>query len=440
MNEEEEKNLRREPIRTEDDILSFLERHSRPRKEWLVGMEYERLGVFCKSGKAISYYTGVEPLLEELARRDGWKCHREDGHVISLSKDGDAITLEPGGQIEHSTKPMRSIRELRGLVGSLGELLDEIAAERGIVLLGIGYQPFSKLEEVEWIPKKRYQFMAPYLGRRGDLSHRMMKMTAGCQVALDYSDLTDAMRKMCAAARLVPLAQALFASSGIAEGRVLDDLCYRGRVWTRTDPQRTGIPPFLLRSHCDPGEYARYIMTRPLMFVERGGVYRDPEGKTFGDLMDSGAADEYDLEVALTQVFPEVRIKTFVEVRALDAPQPELITTAACFWADLLYGDLDAILDLTEELVASGEQEFAALRERVFREGLGAEFRGRPIAKFLEEILEMGTGETTCRKSFDLLRERLASGRTAAEGARELLSGVDSPSDFVVRWNHYRWW
>lgn len=421
-------------IQTAQDIIDFIERHSRSRDKQLIGMEYERIGVDRRTGRGIPYYEGVEKILGEVANRDGWETGIDNGHIIYLQKGAEAFTLEPGGQTEYSSSPEPTIARLISKAQRAGKLLDDISAERDILYIGIGYQPFSSIEELEWVPKTRYNYMRPYLADKGELAHYMMKMTAGCQVALDYSDTTDAMRKLRAAALCTPVAQALFASSAIGEGDPLGFQTYRSYIWTKTDPARCDIPDFMISPSASIADYVEWLMDMPLMFLERGGVYSHPGGKTLRRLLSEGGVTTAELETIMTQAFPEVRIKTFIEIRSVDSPRPALLSLVPCFWSSILYGDIEGIFKLFGTLT---REEFLEMRNTAFRQGLQGKFKDRTMQEWALDLLALAEDSCTCRVSLNLLRRRAEDGITPADEALRLWEQVKNPAEFVERWARY---
>lgn len=426
-----------EVVTGRDDIVRHLERHAKRPEDFKVGMEYERLGVRMADGRAIPYDGpgGVEAILARMVERYGWMAGRENGRITWLERDGAMITLEPGGQTEFSSAPEKTIGVLMEKARSAGEELDACAAAEGAVYLGLGFQPFSALEEIAWVPKARYGAMAPYLARKGRLAHYMMKMTAGCQVAVDYADGHDAMRKLRAAVLCTPIAQALFAASGVSEGRPLPYATWRARIWTETDNERCNVPEFMLHEDVGLEAYADWLMDMPLMFVEREGRFEDGSGWTLRRLMREGRPTVYDLETIMTQAFPEARLKRFLEVRSLDSPQPYLLATVPCFWSSVLYGEIQAVFDLLGHLTVA---EFTAMRDVAIREGLKGVFQGRTIAAWARELLQATVRTWTCEWSMKKLMARIETADAPADRARRLLAESANPAEFVKEWNNYR--
>lgn len=431
-----------EIVRSSGDILRHIERQSKPPSDFMIGMEYERLGVYRDTGRAIPYDPAIENILQVLSERDGWTRGYENGRIIYLERETAAaglemITLEPGGQTEYSSAPSKTISGLMAGSKKAIKALDDVAAEQGITFLGIGYHPFASSADIPWVPKGRYGIMAPYLEKRGKLAHKMMKMTAGVQISIDFFDMVDAMRKLRAALLCTPVAQALFASSGIARGADIPFVTWRSRIWTATDNERCNIPEFMMREGATVEEYVDWLLDMPLMFIEEKGEYRDAQGATLRSRMKNEDVRIYDVESAMTQAFPEARLKRYVEVRSLDSVQPYLLGTAPCFWTSLLYGDLDGVFALLGGLDSKQMEE---MRHAAFVSGLKGRACGRELAEWARDLLSIANVTATCHENLGHLWERVESKETPAERARKLLAecGHSSPArHFVERWNEY---
>lgn len=418
-------------VATADDIVRHIERQAKRPEDFMIGMEYERLGVHKENGEAITF-DEIETILDRVAERDGWTRGIEDERIIYLAKQetGEMITLEPGGQTEYSSAPAKTIAELMATAAPTIRMIDRIADELGIAYLGIGYHPFASSESIGWVPKRRYKVMAPYLEKHGKLAHKMMKMTAGVQISLDFSSGADAMRKLRAALLCTPIAQAIFASSGIARGVEIPFVDWRARIWTETDNERCNIPDFMVKPGASLEEYVEWLLDMPLMFWEHEGNYEESNGRTLRSMMKQGRVRVYDVEMTMTQAFPEARLKRFVEVRSLDTVQPKLLGTAPCFWSSLLYGDLDAIFGLLGEMTGD---KMSAMRHAVFTQGLRGHACGRPIADWARDLLAIAKDTATCRENMTILWERVERRETPADEARRVLAGAQTRREFVER-------
>jgi glutamate--cysteine ligase len=353
-------------VRSTRELEEYFHNSGKPRPEWRVGTEYEKVGIRRDSAKAIPYSGpgGVEAILRALVEEYDWQPVREDGHIIALTRANAQITLEPGGQIELSGEPCQTIHCTHAeFTQHIRELL-EVSEKMNVVFLGLGIQPVSSVEEIEWVPKKRYRIMGPYMPKVGALGQRMMKQTATVQANIDYSDEKDAMAKFRAGMGLAPLVTAIFANSPITEGRLNGYKSFRGHIWTDTDKARTG----LLRFAFDPGvsfaHYVEYALDVPMYLIIRDGHYLDFTGVPFrhfltrGHLGHTATIEDWDLH--LTTLFPEMRIKRYMEVRSADSQPPELMPSLAALIKGVLYDSdcLQAAWDLVKDLSWDERMEF----------------------------------------------------------------------------------
>ena len=239
-----------ELVDTKEDLIRYFTSGAKPREQWRVGTEYEKIAVEAATGKAVPYSgpDGVETMMRELIDRFGWEPEdEENGHLLALSRGPARVTIEPGAQIELSGEQCESIHcAHREFTQHVAELID-VGHSHDAVLLGLGMTPVSRIDEIELLPKHRYHIMYPYMARKGRLGQRMMKQTAGVQANLDYSSEADAMRKFRVAMGIVPLVYAMFANSPLADGGLNGYQAFRGHIWTDTDPDRCGILEFAFR-------------------------------------------------------------------------------------------------------------------------------------------------------------------------------------------------
>lgn len=383
------------PIRTRDDLLAVFRRGEKPPDRFGVGIEYERLPVFRETGRAVPYAAApgapsVETFLERLAERPGWNAQRESGRVIALDSGGTRVTLEPGAQVELSGRVHRRLDDARDEVFRFAEVSGEIADALGLVFVGMGLHPFTEETRIGWVPKGRYRIMAPYLASRGHLAHSMMKATAGCQINLDYSSESDAMEKLRVAMGLSSLVTALCANSPLTRGQANGFLSKRSHIWGHTDPDRCGLLSFVFSGSAGYADYAAYALGVPMLFVVRDGEWVDMTGRTFGAYLDGDDRDLTptlaDWELHLTTLFPEVRLKSYVEVRGSDSATPDLILAQAALWKGILYDD--AARRRAWELVkAAAFEQRLAFHRAVAREGLRAALAGRPALELAQEMV-----------------------------------------------------
>jgi glutamate--cysteine ligase len=283
----------RQPIGGIDDLVAYIAAGAKPEADWRVGTEYEKVGVLKESGLAAPFSgdRGIEKVLEQLGERFGWKPKRERGRIIALTGRDANITVEPGGQLELSGEQCASIHcAHRELIEHIQEIVT-VGAELGIVFLGLGIQPVSPVEAIEWVPKRRYAIMGPYMTQVGTLGQRMMKQTATVQANFDFGDERDAMMKFRVGMGLAPLISAMFANSSISEGRSNGFMTLRGHIWTDTDRARSGMLPFAFSPNAGFEHYVEYALDVPMYFIIRNGEYVETH-QTFRRFMKDGFGAE----------------------------------------------------------------------------------------------------------------------------------------------------
>jgi len=429
------------PIGSRADLLAYFRRAEKPRPEHRLGLEHEKL-LFPAGGVGAVPYEGacgVAALLSRLERQ-GCTAFREspDGPVIALECGQATISLEPGGQLELSGTPWRTAREahaenvrhIRAVIGAGSEL--------GLRAAAIGYRPFGELDQMPWMPKARYQVMRQTLGPRGRLAFDMMLMTATGQVSLDFADEADCARKISAISRAAPLMVALYANSPIARGRLTGYASYRSRVWSEVDPPRAGYLPAAVEGRFSYEAYVEWALDAPLLFLRRRGAYVTP-GVPFRELLAHGyegrPATQGDWVDHLSTLFPEVRLKTVLEIRGADGVGAELTGALLALWRGALY-DAQALAEVEGLLPRLTFPEHLELHETARRDGLRGEFRGRPLAAWAAELVEIARRGLRRLDEADLplldpLAEVAASGRSPSDGLVELWSRSGDPAALV---------
>lgn len=338
-------------VSARDALLKGLNKGARPRHKWGIGLESEKLVVDAQSGEAAGY-TRIRELLSRLEGTFGWQGIYSGEFLIGLQGPRSSVTLEPGGQLELSGRLCCDLHCNRRDLKRYVEQIRAVAPELGLSVLGFGVQPFTPLEGIDWLPKKRYNIMGPYMQRTGDMGQRMMKQTAGTQVNLDYLDSADCMRKFRLLQWIAPLFYALFANSPLLDGKLSQFLSVRGEIWSRTDNDRCGLIPAFMDEGGTLEDYVEYALDVPLYFIERDGQLIDmtDERRTFRTFLDAGAkgksAELRDWDLHLSTLFPEVRLRPQLELRTPDSLPPDLALAVAALVKGLFY-DEDA-LDRTE--------------------------------------------------------------------------------------------
>jgi len=369
-----------ELLEKKDDLIRYFEEGGKPRADWRIGTEYEKVVVRSADATAIPYSGagGVEDLLRRMAANYGFEPEDEHGHVLALKGERAAITLEPGGQIELSGEQCETIHCAHAEFGTHVQQLIDVTSQIGATVLGLGMQPVSRIEQIELLPKARYRIMYPYMARMGTLGQRMMKQTAGVQANLDYSDEADAIRKLRVSMGIVPLLYAIFANSPLSDGGLNGYNSFRGHIWTDTDNQRSGVPEFVFRDDCSFEDYAEFALDVPMYFLIRNHEYIDltqPPGLTFRQYLARGYGRERatvdDWTNHLTTIFTEVRLKRYVEVRTADSQPPHLMLALPALLKGILYTD-DCIAAAWDLVKGWSYRERLAIADAAHKNGLDA--------------------------------------------------------------------
>jgi glutamate--cysteine ligase len=383
-------------IESVGQLRTYFEGAGKPRDAWRVGTEYEKLGVDARTGRAAPYSgpAGIETVLRELAERYGWEPKREGDRIVALYRDNASVTLEPGGQLELSGEQCATIHCAQEEFSTHSREIDAVGRELGIAFLGLGIQPISPIDQIEMVPKRRYGIMGPYMARVGKRGLQMMKQTATVQANFDFADEADAMRKMRTAMGLTPIVTAMFANSSVFEGQLTGYMSLRGHTWTDTDPSRTGLLPFVFSESAGFDEYIRWALDAPMYFVMRDNQYVDLSGVPFRHFLDQGHVDHAhgtiratagDWALHLTTLFPEVRLKTYLEIRSADSQPPHLVLAVPALLKGVLYEDdcLEAAWDLVKSW--NWEQRMTLYHD-AHREGLQARAGRIPLRDLAREL------------------------------------------------------
>ncbi len=432
------------PIADKRQLVEYHEAGNKPPAAWRMGTEHEKF-VFRKSDlRRVPYEgpDGIGALLQGMTRF-GWKPVVEAGNIIALENDARcSITLEPGGQFELSGAPLETIHQTCDEVHEHLRQVKEVCDELGLGMIGLGFDPVSRREDIGWMPKGRYRIMRDYMPKKGSMGLDMMLRTCTVQTNLDYRSEADMVKKFRVSLALQPMAVALFANSPFVEGKPNGFQSYRSHVWTDTDPDRCGTLPFVFEDGFGFERYVDYLLDVPMYFLYRDGSYIDASGQSFRDFM-AGKLPAYPGQLPTmsdwvdhsTTVFPEVRLKTFLEMRGADGGPWRRLCALPALWVGLFYDD--AALDAAYDLIADWtEAEREAMRAEVPRLGLDARIRSRTLRDVALEVLDFareglhrrarrdraGEDET---HFLDTLFSIAGSGRTPAA---ELLE------DYTTRW------
>ena len=415
---------------------------NKPAEDWRIGTEHEKFGFRLDDRKPLTYdgAHGIHALFEGLCERYGWQPVLENGKPIALTYNGQSVTLEPGGQLELSGAPLETLHQTCDEVHSHLAQVKTISEELDIGFLGIGFTPDWTREDMSVMPKARYGIMRAYMPKRGNLGLDMMFRTCTIQVNLDFACEADMVKKYRVALALQPIATALFANSPFTEGKPNGFLSRRSETWNDTDPDRTGILPFVDEDGMGFERYADHALDVPMYFVYRDGKYIDASGQSFRDFMNGKLPalpgelpTMADWEDHLTTLFPEVRLKTFLEMRGADGGPWRRICALPALWVGLLYDTtaLDAAWDIVKNWTVA---DHAALREDVPRRALDAVVGNRKVGDIAREVIEISEQGLRNRARhdrygedeahfLDVLKTILDSGKTPAEDLLDLYHG-----------------
>ncbi len=382
------------PISSEAELVAHFHTGSRTPDRFVIGAEHEKIGVYTtpgEIGRAIPYEgeRGIRRILDRLAAR-GYTAIAEGDAIIALDKGGDAVSLEPGGQLENSGPARRTAAEVARLLDAHYADVEAASGDLGIAWLGIGYRPFGARADVPWMPKGRYGVMRTYLPTRGQRGLDMMLRTATVQANLDYCDEADAAQKLRTAFGVSSIMTALWAASPLEDGRPCGHQSLRAACWLDTDPDRCGLLPFVFEERDAVFEaYAQWALDVPMFFLYRDG-YRPAGGVTFRRFLRDGIGGERatisDWVLHLSTLFPEVRLKTFLEIRGADASTRPMVRALPAFLRGLLYAP-DATRAAWSMVRGLSLAEREALRREVPRLGLSAEVGGRRVRDLAREVV-----------------------------------------------------
>ena len=330
-------------IKSKEQIINYF--ISGYKNEQLIGVENEKF-LFKKNHNKRAEYSDLLKIFNIFIERFGWQPIKEDEHIIGLKKNEKAITLEPGNQIELSGEKLTNIHDVCSESYEFQDKLNLASEEVNLKTLSVGYDPFSNLENIPNNPKKRYKVMSSEMPKNGELSLDMMYLTAGTQINIDYKSEEDFKKKFKVISFLTPLSIGLFANSAIKENKPSGFLSYRSKVWQHTS--RGGLPEIFLND-LSFEMYADFVLNYPLLFIQKKNEYLFPEGKKYSDLIKEDLADEKNLELHLSTIFTEVRLKKYLEIRSLDACEWNCHCAGPAFFIGLLYGNIDETYQIVKD-------------------------------------------------------------------------------------------
>ena len=425
------------PIEDFAQLAEMLASGNKPKSEWRLGTEHEKFGFLTDTHLPLPYVgqRSISALFAGLEARYGWEPVREGDNVIGLTRNGANVSLEPGGQFELSGAPLESALETEAELSNHLTEVKSIAGPLGIAFLGLGAAPDWRHDQMPVMPKGRYRLMTDYMGRVGTHGTQMMYRTCTVQVNLDYASEADMVQKLRVAIALQPVATALFASSPFFDGKLNGHKSWRSRIWRGLDNSRTGMLPFVFESGMGFQAYVDWVLDVPMYFVYRDGKYINALGQSFRDFLKgelpalpgekptlSDWADH------LTTVFPEARVKKYIEMRGADSGNEAHINALPAFWVGLMYDQtaLDAAWDLVKNFDTETRE---GLRVAASVSGLQAEAGGVKLIDLARAAVGLshmglvgrGLGE---ERLLAPLMETLGSGKTQADRLLDLYHGA----------------
>jgi glutamate--cysteine ligase len=429
------------PIERIEQLVEYIASGEKPREAWRIGTEHEKFGFLTDSLTPLPYDgpRSIRAILEGLQARFGWEPVYEQDAIIGLTRDGANVSLEPGGQLELSGAPHANMHEVADEFDSHLRECAEVADELGVCFSGTGAAPIWKHEQMPRMPKGRYRLMTDYMGKVGTHGTQMMYRTCTVQVNLDFASEPDMVQKLRVALALQPVATALFASSPFFEGKLNGHKSWRSRIWRDLDASRTGMLPFAFEPGMGYQRYVDWVLDVPMYFVYRDGKYINALGQSFRDFL-RGQLPALPGELPtlsdwadhLTTVFPEARIKKYLETRGADAGDRAHMLALPALWVGLLYdqSSLDAAWDLAKGWDAETRE---GLRVGASVAGLQAEAGGVKMLDLARQVVAIsragldargrvraGGTETTY---LDVLDQSLATGRVPADELLALYHG-----------------
>ena len=433
------------PIETRDELVAWFAAGIKPKSQFRLGTEHEKFSFTVEGRRPVPYdgRRSIRALLEGMQHLLGWEPIIEEGNIIGLFDvtGGGAISLEPGGQFELSGAPVENVHQTSAELMAHRAQVKEVARPLGIGFLGIGMTPNWSRADMPTMPKGRYRIMTGYMPKVGKLGLDMMYRTCTVQTNLDFSSEADMVTKLRVALALQPVATALFANSPFTEGKPNGFLSFRSEIWRDTDPDRSGMLPWAFEPGMGFERWVDYALDVPMYFIKHGERYVDVSGQSFRDLMAGKLAGMPGVRATISDwanhistIFPEVRLKRYLEMRGSDSGPWRWLPALPAYWVGLLYDDdsLAAAWDLVKDWSAEERQ---TLRDEVPRLGFQATIQGRSILQLAKATLAISEQGLRRRRRLDPngrdetrylrpLQEFLARGITPAE---ELLEKYHGP-------------
>ena len=430
-------------IENKNQLIQYFEDGCKPKSSWKIGTEHEKFGFIKRNLKPLPYQgdCSVLSVLKGLIDTFGWKPIEENKFIIGLNKDSANITLEPGGQLELSGALLDSVHETCLEVATHLAEVKTIADRICAGFIGLGSAPEWKHKEMPIMPKDRYKLMAPYMEKVGSSGTKMMFRTCTVQVNLDYDSETDMIKKMRVGLALQQIATALFAASPFFEGKITGFKSYRSRIWHNTDKSRTGMLPFVFDEGYGFEAWVNYALKVPMYFVKRNNKYINAMGLSFNDFLNgklSVLPNERpklsDWVDHLTTIFPEVRLKQFIEMRGADAGPWSRICALPAFWVGIIYDQqaLDTAWDICKDWT---DEERFKLYKDVSKLGFDATIRNRSVKKLAHEILLLSDNGLKNRNKMNIHNTKENECEFLSPLFSSLEQGISLADEILIRYN-----
>jgi glutamate--cysteine ligase len=428
-------------IESKADLIKPFENGEKKPCDFRIGTEHEKFAFHLNTLKPVSFSEkkGIEALLLSL-KKYGWESILEGNNTIGLKRKeslgGGTITLEPAGQLELSGAPLNNLHETFDELNEHRIQISKEGSELGIGFLSAGLTPDWAIDEMPVMPKKRYEIMRNYMPKKGSLGLDMMFRSTTIQVNLDYSSEADMVKKFKVSLALQPIATALFSNSPFLNGKLNGYNSYRSHIWTDTDPDRTGFLPFVFEGDMSYEKYVDYALKVPMYFIYRDGNYIDVSGLSFENFLEGGLAELpgekptiFDWENHLTTIFPEVRLKSFLEMRGADGGKFESVCALSSFWVGLLYDQisLDSSWDLIKDFDVDKIQD---LRLQIVKNGLKSSFGNSTVLSLVTSVLNLSNEGLKRRDVFN------GNGQDESiflNPLRKIIETERTPSDELVK-------
>ncbi|MBC7474983.1 MAG: glutamate--cysteine ligase [Candidatus Sericytochromatia bacterium] len=426
-------------LESSQQLLEYFTKSYKPESDWKVGPEYEKFVIGYPGLRPLEYEgkVGIRSLFKGLEDGYKWNPEYEDDNVIALLREGESVSLEPGGQVELSGKAFKTIHESYDEVQRHIQEVKDVSKNWDVAWFGCGMNPFLSTDEIPWMPKKRYNIMKNYLIKQGHLSHKMMKQTCTIQANIDYKSEEDAMKKLKVANGVNSIVTAMFANSAIYCGKETGFMTERSYIWQFTDPERCGIIEGVFSNSYSFQDYIDFAIDVHMFLIKRNGQMIDMTEMTFKEYMKKGykghKATTQDWDYHLSTVFPEVRLLKYIELRGQDSQPLDLYLAIPAIWKGLLYSEqaLDAAWDLVKDL---NYQERVTWHDDVSREAMQAKIKKYKTKELAKELFDISYESLKNMKNINRKGQNETIYLEALE--EKVIKTGKSPAETVIeKWN-----